>query len=68
MDQFYQKEVGKVEVLYVPFQNLSSEDEEALCNLFQTKVGNAISVSVRKVEQMMLTNRAKFKLIIQDVK
>ena len=64
--QFLQKEKGAVEVLYQPFNKLSTEDKEALRNLFQTKVGNAVSVAVREVDSMVLSSRSKFKLIIQE--
>ena len=65
--QFYQREKGKVEVLYVPFNQLSGKEKEALRELFQTKLGDAASVTVKETDQMILTNRAKFKLIIQEV-
>ena len=53
-------------MLYVPFTKLSTEDENALRELFQTKVGEAVSVTVREVKEMVLTNRAKYRLIIQE--
>lgn len=65
--QFHQKEKGAVEVLYTPFQKLTTDDEKALRDLFQTKVGNTVIVSVKAVNEMRLTNRAKFRLIIQEV-
>ncbi len=65
--QFHQKEKGTVEVLYMPFQKLTADDENSLRNLFQTKVGDAVIVTVKEVNEMKLTNRAKFRLIIQEV-
>lgn len=65
--QFRQKEKGTVEVLYMPFQKLTADEENALRNLFQTKVGDAVAVTVKEVNEMQLTNRAKFRLIIQEV-
>ena len=65
--QFHQKEKGFVEILYMPFSKLSDEDTVALRELFQTKMGSAINVSTREVNEMQLTNRAKFRLVIQDV-
>lgn len=65
--QFLQQKKGEVEVLYIPFQPLSSEEETALRELFQTKVGQAVAVQVRAVEEMVLTGRSKFRLILQQV-
>ena len=51
----------------MPFQKLTADEENALRNLFQTKVGDAMTVTVKEVNEMQLTNRAKFRLIIQEV-
>lgn len=66
--QFVQNETDVLKVLAVPFKHLSKEELNSVRELFQTKVGDAVRVEAEEVEEIQLTQRGKFKLIVQNCK
>lgn len=66
--QFVQEYKGTVEVNVIPFNNLTEREIESVRDLFQNKIGLAITVQVNVVRAMEYTSRGKYKLIIQRVR
>ena len=66
--QFVQEYKGTVEVNVIPFNNLTEREIESFRDLFQNKIGLAITVQVNVVRAMEYTSRGKYKLIIQRVR
>ena len=52
----------------IPFNNLTEREIESVRDLFQNKIGLAITVQVNVVRAMEYTSRGKYKLIIQRVR
>ncbi len=65
--QLLQKKKGELIVVFIPNEDFAYKDREALKELFQNKVGNALDVDVEEVDKMKLTKANKFKLIIQEL-
>lgn len=66
--QFVQDRKGEVLVRIIPFDKLTKEDEAAIRELFQKKIGNSIKVTIKVIERLDYTARGKYKLIIQKYK
>lgn len=65
--QLVQREKGKLIVIYIPGKEFEKNDEESFRRLFQDKVGGALDVEIKGVQEMILTKRSKFKLIVQEL-
>lgn len=66
--QFVQSEIGIFEVRIVPVDTITDSDKTALQNLFQNRVGKSFDVKIKVVEELELTRRGKYKLLIQNIK
>lgn len=66
--QFVQSEIGTFEVRIIPVNTITDSDKTALQNLFQNRVGKSFNVKIKIVEELELTQRGKYKLLIQNIK
>jgi len=65
--QFYQKEKGKVELRLVPKPSYSAQDGEAIAVAFKEKMGDTMDLELTLVNDLPLTERGKFRFIIQSL-
>ena len=65
--QFYQRERGKVELRLVPKTSYSLRDAEAILSAFEEKMGDTVDIELLLVNNLPLTERGKFRFIIQDL-
>jgi len=65
--QFHQHEIGKVELRVVPKPAYSSRDAAAILSAFGQKMGDTVDLELVLVNELPLTERGKFRFIIQDL-
>jgi phenylacetate-CoA ligase len=65
--QFYQRQRGKVELRLVPKPSYSSRDTKAILTAFGEKMGDTVDIKLVLVNELPLTERGKFRFIIQDL-
>lgn len=65
--QFYQREKGKAELRLVRKPSYSVKDTEAILSAFQEKMGDTVDVELTFVNELPLTERGKFRFVIQDL-
>ena len=65
--QFYQREKGKAELRLVRKPSYSACDTEAILKAFRDKMGDTMDIHLGFVDELMLTERGKFRFIIQDI-
>lgn len=66
--QMYQKEKGKLLVKFVPSKTYVQGDYEVVRSIFQKQAGNSVDVTIEITNSLELTQRGKFKLLIQEIK
>lgn len=64
--QYYQKEPGKVELRIMAAAEFNSADLDAICKLFERKLGRALEVKPVVVENIPLTQRGKLRRLVQE--
>jgi phenylacetate-CoA ligase len=65
--QFYQSEIGRTELRLIPKHTYTERDSEAILTAFREKMGDSMDVQLKLVEQLQLTERGKFRFIIQNL-
>lgn len=65
--QFHQVSEGHVTLRIVLKEGLLYLDENKLIQQIQTKTGNNLEISVEYVDDIQLTSRGKYKMIIQEI-
>jgi phenylacetate-CoA ligase len=65
--QFYQHEKGKVDLRLVPKPSYSPRDAQAILSAFEQKMGDTVDIELDLVNDLPLTERGKFRFIIQDL-
>jgi len=66
--QFFQKEVGKVELLIVPKKEFNDNDKYNIIQALNKKAGHAIKFTIKTVSSVQLTKRGKMKKLIKEIK
>jgi len=66
--QFVQKRAGELIINIVPIKNFNHADENRIKDVFYQKVGNELYITINLVDKIPLTDRGKFKLLIQNLK
>ena len=66
--QFVQTRVGELIMNIVPKKNFDNEDERKIKEAFYLKLGNGLYITINPVDKIQLTDRGKFKLLIQKLK
>ena len=65
--QFYQREKGSVELRLVRKPSYSADDSNAILTAFKEKMGDTVDIKLKFVNELSLTERGKFRFIIQDL-
>ena len=65
--QFYQNEVGKVQLRIIRGITYSEQDEKNILNSFQEKLKNLIDLDIVYVDSIQRTQRGKHKFLIQKL-
>ena len=65
--QFHQREKGKSELRLIRKPSYSNGDSEAILTAFREKMGDTIDLELRFVEELPLTERGKFRFIVQTL-
>jgi phenylacetate-CoA ligase len=65
--QFHQWERGKAELRLIRKPSYSTHDTEAILNAFKEKMGDTIDLELRFVGELPLTERGKFRFIVQSL-
>jgi len=66
--QYFQNQVGKLEVRVIPENNFTREIKEKISNDLKIKCGNGLDINVVEVEAVELSDINKFQLLIQRIK
>lgn len=66
--QYYQNQVGRLEVRVVPEHNFSKKIKEKISDELKVKSGNGLDINVVEVESVEYSAINKFKLLIQETK
>lgn len=64
--QFIQRKKGECELCVVPNKEISDEDLSRIKKAVMRKMGNSIQCEVKVVNQRILTDRGKYKMIIKE--
>ena len=65
--QFFQETKGKLVIRIIPNQKISNEDKNKIKNYFNNKIGSNLEINVIEVDEIRLTERGKFKFLIQKL-
>lgn len=65
--QFHQKNPGEIMIRIVPKKSFSEINKKKLIRSINQRVGDDLIVEIKIVENIELTQRGKFKLLIQDL-
>lgn len=65
--QFYQREIGQVELRIVRKPAYTEKDSRAILASFQEKMGDTIDLQLNFKDELPLTARGKFRFIIQEL-
>jgi len=65
--QFIQTKVGELIINIVPKKNFNVKDEERIRIAFYKKLGNEFRIIINLIDKIPLTERGKFKLLIQKI-
>lgn len=66
--QYYQKEIGKVDLLIIPKNTyVPDNDDQPIIDAHNQKAGHAIEFTVKVVDQLQLTQRGKMKKLIKEI-
>jgi phenylacetate-CoA ligase len=65
--QFYQKKQGEMIIRVVLKKDFSIKDEEEISKAIYKKVGQDLQIFFEEVDEIKLTARGKFKLLIQEL-
>ncbi len=66
--QLHQKEKGVLIVRIVPFGKLKFKEIEEIRDIFQRQAGKNLTIQIEIAKEMILTQRGKYKLLIQEIK
>jgi phenylacetate-CoA ligase len=66
--QFFQNEIGKVELRLVPKTDFSQSDAAAILATFSEKMGDSVDLQLVPMDKLPLTERGKFRFIVQELK
>lgn len=62
--QLQKKQKGELIVRVIPFHKLSQKDMDGIRTVFQNQAGVGLKVEIQPVDEMILTLKGKFKLLI----
>jgi len=65
--QFHQRKKGEAELRLIRKRSYSNGDSEAILTAFREKMGDTIDLELRFVEELPLTERGKFRFIVQSL-
>jgi phenylacetate-CoA ligase len=65
--QYYQDKRGVVEFRYIPKGELSAKDVAVIGQRLKVKLGKDVDLSFRKVSNIPLTGRGKFRFLVQEL-
>ena len=64
--QFVQKKEGYLQISIVPIDTISEKTLMLIQNYYQSKVGNALQVEVKIVNDLIYTSRGKYQLLVRE--
>lgn len=65
--QFRQQREGELLLEVIPKPDYSNDDSDKICRAFLEKVGNEIDLQVIRIDNISLTNRGKYRFLIQEI-
>lgn len=66
--QFVQKEQGVLEIWVIPSLHFTDSDKKIIEKIFMEKFCGVLNVNVKIVQELILTSRGKYKLLVQEIK